>query len=81
MLKFWQFDENEYIDSQPEMYWSDEEMSIGDEIISKYVGSNNFGCLLISDRFGTQRDVIVSYTLTRETKALNDNLEKSLKYF
>ena len=81
MLKFWQFDENEYIDSQPEMYWSDEEMSIGDEIISKYVGSNNFGCLLISDRFGTQRGVIDSDTLKRETKAINDNLDKSLKYF
>ena len=81
MLKFWQFDEKEYIDSQPEMYWSDEEMSIGDEIISKYVGGNNFGCLLISDRFGTQRGVIYSDTLKRETKAINDNLDKSLKYF
>ena len=81
MLKFWQFDEKEYIDSQPEMYWSDEEMSIGDEIISKYVGGNNFGCLLISDRFGTQRGVIDSDTLKRETKAINDNLDKSLKYF
>ena len=81
MLKFWQFDEKEYIDSQPEMYWSDEEISIGDEIISKYVGGNNFGCLLISDRFGTQRGVIDSDTLKRETKAINDNLDKSLKYF
>ena len=25
MLKFWQFDEKDYEDSQPEMYWSDEE--------------------------------------------------------
>ena len=81
MLKFWQFDEKEYIDSQPEMYWSDEEISIGDEIISKYVGGNNFGCLLISDRFGTQRGVTDSETLKRETKAINDNLDKSLKYF
>ena len=81
MLKFWQFDEKEYIDSQPEMYWSDEEISIGDEIISKYVGGDNFGCLLISDRFGTQRGVIDSDTLKRETKAINDNLDKSLKYF
>ena len=81
MLKFWQFDEKEYIDSQPEMYWSDEEISIGDEIISKYVGGSNFGCLLISDRFGTQRGVIDSDTLKRETKAINDNLDKSLKYF
>ena len=32
MLKFWQFEEDEYIDSKPEMYWSDEEKSLGDTI-------------------------------------------------
>ena len=36
---------------------------------------------MISDRFGTQRGVIDSDTLKRETKAINDNLDKSLKYF
>ena len=28
MLKFWQFDEDEYKDSQPELYWSDEEIKL-----------------------------------------------------
>jgi|TARA_B100000902_G_scaffold399312_1_gene469559 hypothetical protein len=81
MLKFWQFDEKEYIDSQPEMYWSNEEKSIGDEIIKDFVGKDDFGCLLISDRFGTQRGVIDSDTLKRETEAINNVLEKKLKYF
>ena len=54
MLTFWQFDEEQMKDSQPEMYWSDEEKELGNAIINEYVGSKEFGCLLISDRFGTQ---------------------------
>ena len=55
MLKFWQFDEDEYKDSQPEIYWTDEEKKFGDNIIKEYVGDGEFGSLLVSDRFGTQR--------------------------
>jgi len=54
MLKFWQFEEDEYKDSQPELYWSDGEKKLGDDIIKQYVGDNEFGALLISNRFGTQ---------------------------
>ena len=54
MLKFWQFDTNEYQDSRPEIYWSDEEKKLGDAIIKEYVGDNDFGCLLISDRCGAE---------------------------
>ena len=54
MLKFWQFEDKEYTDSQPELYWSDDEIELGNKIIEKYVGSDEFGCLLVSDRFGTQ---------------------------
>ena len=54
ILKFWQFEENEYKDSQPEIYWSKEEKELGNNIIKKYVGNKEFGCLLISERFGTQ---------------------------
>ena len=54
MLEFWQFTEKEMSDSQPEMYWSFEEQELGDSIIQEYVDNKEFGCLLISDRFGTQ---------------------------
>ena len=54
MLTFWQFNEEEMKDSQPELYWSDKEKELGDAIIKKYVDKKEFGCLLISDRFGTQ---------------------------
>ena len=54
MMEFWQFTEKEMSDSQPEMYWSFEEQELGDSIIQEYVDNKEFGCLLISDRFGTQ---------------------------
>ena len=54
MLKFWQFDDVEMIDSQPEMYWTDEEKEMGDYIIKKYAHNKPFATLLISDRFGTK---------------------------
>ena len=51
MLKFWQFDENEYEDYYPDLYFSDEEVEIGDDIISRFAGENEFGGLLVTNRF------------------------------
>ena len=82
MLKFWQLTEEEMVDCQPEMYWSDEEKEMGDKIISEYVGDKEFGCLLVSDRFGTQNGEYdeKSYNKDKEvmSKVLNDN---PLPYF
>lgn len=55
MLKFWQFTPNEYTDSAPELYFTDEEKEIGNNIIKEY-GSKGFGTLLISNRFDLIRD-------------------------
>jgi hypothetical protein len=51
MLKFWQFEENEYQDYYPDLYFSDEEMEIGDDIINRFAGNSDFGGLLITNRF------------------------------
>ena len=51
MLKFWQFEESEYEDYYPELYFSDEEKQIGDDIIYRLVGDKDFGGLLITNRF------------------------------
>lgn len=51
MLKFWQFNENEYEDYSPQLYFSDEEKSIGDDIIKRFAGDTEFGGLLITNRF------------------------------
>ena len=56
ILKFWQFDEFEYI--EPELYFSDEETRLGDDIIIKH-SNGVFGTLLISNRYeGEGRELI-----------------------
>ena len=62
MLKFWQFEENDpftYKDSTPEIYFSDEEIKLGDEIIEEYTRGKDFGCLLISDRYDYSMDRLI----------------------
>ena len=51
MLKFWQFNENEYQDYYPDLYFTDEEIDIGDNIINRFAGEREFGGLLITSRF------------------------------
>jgi len=58
MLEFWQFTEEEMSDSRPEMYWSDEEKELGDVIIHETADDSEFGCLLVSDRFGQNGDKV-----------------------
>ena len=70
ILKFWQFDEQEYEDSQPELYWTDEEKKFGDNIIKEYVGDGEYGSLLVSDRFGTQRGKYDEETYKNETNKI-----------
>ena len=55
MLKFWQFKPEEYEDSSPELYFTDEEKEIGDAIIEEKA-PNGFGTLLLSNRFEKERD-------------------------
>ena len=82
ILKFWQFNEDEYKDSQPELYWSEEEIKLGNQIIEKYIGNKNFGCFLLSERFGTQRGQLDKKTLQKETKVLTKVLkDNNLPYF
>jgi hypothetical protein len=82
MLKFWQFSENEYKDYLPEIYWTDEEKQLGNKIIRKYVGDEDFGCLLMSDRFGTQRGKHDSESYDKDVKVMSDVLQKNnLPYF
>ena len=82
MLKFWQFEENEMEDCRPEMYWGDDEKELGDGIIKQVVGDEDFGGLLVSDRFGTQYGKPDEKTLKNETKKITKVLkENPLPYF
>ena len=91
MLEFWQFTEEEMSDSQPEMYWSDDEKMFGDKIILEYIKGGefewpspipNFGCLLISDRFGTLFGEYDEKFYKKDTKVITKVLkDNSLPYF
>jgi len=54
IMKFWQFETDEYKKCSPELYFSDEEIKMGDEIIKKYAGDKEFGGLLITNRYESQ---------------------------
>ena len=54
ILKFWQFKDDEFRDCSPELYFSDEEIAVGDSIIKQHVGNNEFGGLLITNRYESQ---------------------------
>jgi hypothetical protein len=58
ILKFWQFEPDELSDSQPELYFSDEEREKGDSIINEYT-DGEFGALLISDRYKFTDDNLI----------------------
>ena len=59
ILKFWQFEENEYQDSQPDLYFSKEEKELGNKIIKEHAGDNEFGSLLISNRYDYTQDKLI----------------------
>ena len=82
MLEFWQFTDKEMMDSQPEMYWSDEEKKFGNSIIHEAAGDSEFGSLLISDRFGTQFGKHHQETYDRDVQNfMNILTEHQLPYF
>lgn len=51
MLKFWRFDPNEITDSAPELYWTEDEKEIGNDIIFSIFHDKPFGFLYIDDTF------------------------------
>ena len=66
MLKFWQFteDELEGIDYIPELYFTEEEIELGDKIIKEHVGDQDFGGLLITNRF--EQEVVDAANTVKE---------------
>jgi len=48
ILRFWQFSDSEIKDAAPELYYSEEEKELGDKLIKKYFGDEEFGGLILS---------------------------------
>jgi hypothetical protein len=70
MLEFWQFTEEEMSDCIPELYWTDEEKKLGDDIIHEAADDSEFACLLVSDRFGQDDKIFNSKTFQKHHEKL-----------
>lgn len=51
LLEFWQIKLNEDETANPEIYWSEAEIELGDKIINEHTKGGAFGTLLLSERF------------------------------
>ena len=51
MLKFWKFEDHEMDNCEPELYWTSEEVDLGNLIIDNLFGTNDFGFLYIDETF------------------------------
>jgi len=74
MLKFWQFSEKDYLDSTPDIYFSKEEKTFGDNLINKSFGFGiKFGYIGVSSTYGS----------TADTQVLIDKIKEypNLKWF
>tara|TARA_Y100000034_G_scaffold83586_1_gene100066 strand:- start:205 stop:1143 length:939 start_codon:yes stop_codon:yes gene_type:complete len=77
MLKFWQFEEEEYMDYYPELYFSEEEKKKGNQLINEVVGDKEFGGLLITNRFeGISPSTGEEYDVDGNRMILSSLLEK-----
>ena len=72
MLKFWQFNDNEMKDCNPELYFSNDEIDLGNKIISEH-SNGEIGTILLSDRF--------DYSPVKIEKIQNLINENNFEYF
>jgi hypothetical protein len=84
MLKFWQFTEEELksIDYIPELYFTNKEIELGDKIIKEHVGDQEFGGLLITNRF--EQEVVDAANTVKDKLEITNyflNKHKNLPFF
>ena len=72
MLKFWQFEEHELQDHLPELYFSEEEIETGNDIIKEYTEGNQFGTLLLTNTIREYYPDNVNNLLLSELKPYKD---------
>lgn len=76
MLKFWNFNDDEIVDSQPELYWSSDEMDEGDRLISKYFSDTDYGFLYLDDIFFVETDNVLREPLNIKRHRLQKEIDK-----
>jgi len=71
MLKFWQFSDSEMADSNPDIYFDQNEIDTGDRLIKTLMNNEQYGYISVSSTFGT----------TSDSQHLIDVIDPNLKWF
>tara|TARA_R110000796_G_scaffold235557_1_gene354584 strand:- start:3443 stop:4330 length:888 start_codon:yes stop_codon:yes gene_type:complete len=74
MLKFWQFSDNEMQKYYPEVYFSPEEVLQGGRVIEEYIGTGNFGTLLLTNTVQEYYSDSTNRLLLEATQPYKDNI-------
>jgi len=76
MLKFWRFEDNEMEDCLPELYWDEEEIKEGDQLIKQMFGEEEFGFLYIDDLFFIQNPEYSDERIEEKRKVIQQEILK-----
>ena len=76
ILKFWRFSDDEIKDSQPDLYWSEEEKNEGDALIEKFLSNDDYGFLYIDDSFYIQDVNDLREPLELKYKVIQQEIDK-----
>ena len=76
MLKYWRFESDEMRDCQPEIYWTEDEIKRGDEIIKIIFKDKEFGFLYIDDIFFQTNPEYSGAPLVRKRELIQQEILK-----
>lgn len=72
MLNFWQFTEQEMEDCMPDLYFSEEEKTMGNSVIEKWIGNDPYGTLLLTNTVQDYYSDETNEKLLREVERFGD---------
>jgi len=76
MLKFWRFEDHEMEDCLPELYWDEEEIEEGDQLIKQMFGEEEFGFLYIDDFFFIQNPEYSDERIEKKREVIQQEISK-----
>ena len=77
MLRFWGFNDEEIIDFEPELYFTEEEKENGDNIIKQYIGDEDFGGFICTSSQLKKGEFFDDY---KNNKIIEELEQNKLKY-
>jgi len=76
MLKFWRFEDHEMEDCLPELYWGEEEIEEGNQLIKQMFGEEEFGFLYVDDLFFIQNPEYSDERIEKKREVIQQEILK-----